>query len=352
MAQYRQDNKEKIDQTRSRYLSENKERVTAYQKSWAASHKEEIAKKRAAYKMANKERIREAGKAYREENKHIISLKAQARANLAEKELEACPLKIRQEMEMALNIESPEDWYNFTRTQITKELPLPLRGYFQVLSRDRVLELLYPEENWVKGKFCFSSNDTWKNPEHVRDFLKTIEPRLGIREMDDWYRVSKKQILEAGAVRVLSAFGSIYSLLKFAYPNFPWNEDELSKRKKKSTQWYLKVSMQSLLEERGNSDTGIENYLHPDLFWSGKRNIELDIWFQNLNLAVEYQGEQHYHDFAKAFGDSNSQPKYATRDHQKKSKCAERGIKLFVVPYWWDLGHESLQMLYEEMEGE
>ena len=64
----------------------------------------------------------------------------------------------------------------------------------------------------------------------------------------------------------------------------------------------------------------------------GKYNLELDCYNPELNLAVEYNGEQHYkyipffHKNKEAFYNQ----KY--RDELKRIKCRDLGIKLIEVP--------------------
>lgn len=64
-----------------------------------------------------------------------------------------------------------------------------------------------------------------------------------------------------------------------------------------------------------------------------KYNLELDCYNSELNLAVEYNGEQHYkyipffHKNKEAFYNQ----KY--RDELKRLRCKELGIKLIEVPY-------------------
>ena len=57
--------------------------------------------------------------------------------------------------------------------------------------------------------------------------------------------------------------------------------------------------------------------------------MELDIWLPELNLAFEYQGEQHYSDDV-----------ISRRDREKRSACKEAGIRLIEVPYTWDASKE------------
>lgn len=62
-------------------------------------------------------------------------------------------------------------------------------------------------------------------------------------------------------------------------------------------------------------------------------NLELDCFNEELNLAVEFNGRQHYeyipffHKNKEAFYNQ----KY--RDEMKRTKCRDRGIKLVEIPY-------------------
>ena len=63
------------------------------------------------------------------------------------------------------------------------------------------------------------------------------------------------------------------------------------------------------------------------------QNLELDLFNQDLMLAVEYNGEQHYKHvpFFHKTKDAFYNQKY--RDEKKRAICKERGIKLIEVPY-------------------
>src|SRR3989344_320104 len=65
------------------------------------------------------------------------------------------------------------------------------------------------------------------------------------------------------------------------------------------------------------------------------KNLELDGYCKKLNLAFEYQGEQHHkpnHYFNRSF----SLEKIKKHDEFKKQKCKERGVTLIQVPYHTD----------------
>lgn len=66
---------------------------------------------------------------------------------------------------------------------------------------------------------------------------------------------------------------------------------------------------------------------------TGRGVLELDCYNDELKLACEYNGKQHYEyiPFFHSTKDSFYNQKY--RDEMKKNKCKEKGIKLIEVPY-------------------
>lgn len=65
-----------------------------------------------------------------------------------------------------------------------------------------------------------------------------------------------------------------------------------------------------------------------------KRRLELDCYNEKLNLALEYNGKQHYK-YVPIFhkGDRNAYKSQKDRDELKKAICTLRNITLIVVPY-------------------
>jgi hypothetical protein len=62
-------------------------------------------------------------------------------------------------------------------------------------------------------------------------------------------------------------------------------------------------------------------------------NLELDVYNEELKLAIEYSGRQHY-EFVPFFHKNYEaflNQKY--RDEMKKNKCKEQGIQLIEIPY-------------------
>jgi len=66
------------------------------------------------------------------------------------------------------------------------------------------------------------------------------------------------------------------------------------------------------------------------------RNLELDMYCEELKVAFEYNGVQHYHFIPGGFFHPNGEQdflKQQKRDRFKARKCKEHGITLFTIPY-------------------
>jgi len=62
-------------------------------------------------------------------------------------------------------------------------------------------------------------------------------------------------------------------------------------------------------------------------------NLELDCFNQDLKLAVEYNGEQHYNYIPHFHSSRDAFYNSRYKDDIKKRLCDENGIRLIVVPY-------------------
>jgi hypothetical protein len=76
--------------------------------------------------------------------------------------------------------------------------------------------------------------------------------------------------------------------------------------------------------------------------------MQFDIWIPSMNLAVEYQGSQHYKEMNMEVDDGDIANRF-NRDMEKRLACETIGIKLVSVPFWWDWHEKTLaNMLLEE----
>ena len=77
---------------------------------------------------------------------------------------------------------------------------------------------------------------------------------------------------------------------------------------------------------------------------------ELDGYCNELNLAFEYNGSQHYkkHKFFHTNGQSLEQTQ--KRDQEKINKCKELNIKLIIIPHWICEKQEEILFIKNELE--
>src|SRR5690606_16506540 len=68
-------------------------------------------------------------------------------------------------------------------------------------------------------------------------------------------------------------------------------------------------------------------------------SLQFDVFIPALNIAVEYQGEQHFYDLPSSFAFSDL---YSQKDAEKCDYAREKKIHLFIIPYWWDRSIDSV----------
>jgi len=88
-----------------------------------------------------------------------------------------------------------------------------------------------------------------------------------------------------------------------------------------------------LLEYFGD-DAQIINGIRPIFYEHTNSFLELDIYFPEHKLAIEYNGHQHYHKDSYFNRISKSKTSIFDRDEYKRQWCEERNIKLIEIPYW------------------
>lgn len=197
-----------------------------------------------------------------------------------------------------------------------------------------LLRFAFPEIDWSQPR---KPPGYWLQLENVQHYAKQVESAFSLSDLTDWYRISREQLESVeGGSSILKRYG-FTGFLRLVYPQVEWIQQKLDSRAKKSTQFWLKKQVGSLFPGMQI----LEDYRHPQLRYQSGAAAELDLFLPQLNLAFEYQGEQHYHDLPM-FGPLEL---YRLRDSDKVQLCADAGIKLVIVPYWWDKRLSSLGKL-------
>lgn len=128
--------------------------------------------------------------------------------------------RLLDEIAERFGVREPEDWKRVTTRDVAS-----VRGSAGMLkhykgSLFKALVDLYPESHWDVTK-CRpkTPSDHWKNVENRRRFMDNIAAEFGVRKAEDWQRVSRRAVQEAGGYRLLALYeNSLYRLLLDLYP--------------------------------------------------------------------------------------------------------------------------------------
>jgi len=101
--------------------------------------------------------------------------------------------------------------------------------------------------------------------------------------------------------------------------------------------WVSETSLSRIVQELLPGQV-IQRHARPD--WL--EGLELDIYLPELGLAIEYQGQQHFHPI-EAWGGQEALEKLQERDARKAGICNERGIRLTTVDYTEPLTREHIR---------
>eukprot|EP01124_Arcella_intermedia_P033342 TRINITY_DN7978_c0_g2_i1.p1 TRINITY_DN7978_c0_g2~~TRINITY_DN7978_c0_g2_i1.p1 ORF type:complete len:485 (+),score=61.35 TRINITY_DN7978_c0_g2_i1:2-1456(+) len=190
-----------------------------------------------------------------------------------------------------------------------------------------VLKTLYPE-------IIFERNERgyWKNFQN-NNLIHCAVKYYDIKKKEDWYRISGPQIAELSGQFVPKSV--LINLLEYWNPEEEWVTWKFSVLiNRKSRQRHLGTILKRIYPKE---------VIHEEyLFKSSDGTVHLlDFFLPGLNLAIEYQGEQHY-TTTLAWLSLDEQLK---RDKKKIIQCQLRGLKLILVPFWWDNKEHSLRDL-------
>lgn len=98
--------------------------------------------------------------------------------------------------------------------------------------------------------------------------------------------------------------------------------------------------------------TGVSfNKIRP--FWlkyENGKNLELDGYNEDLQIAFEYHGKQHYEEIPHFHRFVNSFKEQEERDIWKEIQCDEMNIDLIIIPYYYD--YTNFDKMYDFIESE
>ena len=81
-----------------------------------------------------------------------------------------------------------------------------------------------------------------------------------------------------------------------------------------------------------------------------KNGLELDGYCDDLRLAFEFNGKQHYEKHKYFHRNGQSLEKRQGKDREKAQKCKELSIELIVIPYWICEKNEEVSFIHKKLE--
>jgi hypothetical protein len=247
------------------------------------------------------------------------------------------------------NINHPDGWYEVDKMDIEEMGGRNLLRKFHGDSLSLALESIYPEIEWHPWKFRCQNKKYLERMNYMEEYgsriLKSLEHKLGINNESEWHGKKKVTIGNTLEGRILleSHSNSMVGILNHHYPNFQWNP----KNWKLESMGEMQRKIFGIWKEI--APNGME--LEYNKYWrhggGALSIIQFDIWIPYLNVALEYQGEQHYADYS-ILGEDRLEEQYK-RDREKVSICRDMSIELMTIPFWWNRDPLILSALFKDM---
>ena len=239
-------------------------------------------------------------------------------------------LQFLNELKEKYNLNTPEDWNFITRQHFQAN------GAGSILHKYSMFELKClgcPEGKslFTPSPKPFKPQGFWNDEENILRFLDTLQERLKLKTIEDWRRLSKAQIRAFGGEGLATKL-SLQQIVDLKFPNL----NLINSGNKRSSQRWLFLQIKKLFP----GEEIVEDYFHSDISRDSGFPVQFDIFLIDRKIAIEYHGKHHYEDMPFAFSPIEM---YKNRDNEKEKLCLKYGIKLIVIPYWWDNNLDSLR---------
>lgn len=192
--------------------------------------------------------------------------------------------------EKQLKITNSEEWYKFNVTaEIHKyggrSLLKEYKNFFEML------EHLRPKTQWKFWKFKKSARGLWRNKDRQTEYLNWLSRKLGLAVYQDWYDVTSQDFEANYGLSLLGIYGgSVSDCIMNTLDEYPWEKIFFYKNEFKRERRLYGIIACGLPSSKVKF-----RHKHSQLRHSlSDRPMEFDVFVEELNLAIEYQGQQHY----------------------------------------------------------
>ena len=122
----------------------------------------------------------------------------------------------------------------------------------------RLLSAMYPDYEWLPWKFEKVPENFWNKFENIKWFMEWVGKQLGIKELNDWNKVTQKQVEILGGVTLLDK-KNLYQILSQVFPEHNFTQrSSFNKKSQHVLKSMLKVMFPQegiLLRCHGNQDS-------------------------------------------------------------------------------------------------
>lgn len=175
----------------------------------------------------------------------------------------------------------------------------------------------------------------------INDLVRKSNARDGACHLCRGVPVSSPGTADEGGVKGLMQRYYVYRHMAAIENGFDWKAGENSLRDRLKLPrigegWVSEVGLLRRIELMFPK----EEVIHQGSpAWLGRQRF--DVWMPERNVAVEYQGEQHYSPISR-FGGATALEKTQQRDKTKRRLCWENSVKLIEIPYYENPTDEEL----------
>eukprot|EP01125_Pyxidicula_operculata_P020286 TRINITY_DN7472_c0_g1_i1.p1 TRINITY_DN7472_c0_g1~~TRINITY_DN7472_c0_g1_i1.p1 ORF type:complete len:592 (-),score=76.57 TRINITY_DN7472_c0_g1_i1:48-1700(-) len=243
---------------------------------------------------------------------------------------EKSPHNTHKDKSMSGKFSSQLPFNSFRDTESWSKSDISKLGMIAKESENQFKEI-YPEYENLRLDRNRRPDNFWNSNQNLTESMFRLGKLFQIESIDDWYRISGKQLQYFNALGIIKTHGSLFNALVKAFPEHNWDKTKYLNQAKKAAQRWLLLKVKELFPNLTPPNEIIEDHLH--YFSDERKSVELDVWIPSLKLAFEYQGEQHFH---MVRSKSLTLESYQARDKLKRELCDSEGITLVDVPYWWN----------------
>jgi hypothetical protein len=127
-----------------------------------------------------------------------------------------------------LRFSSLNDWYNVNVESLVEYGGSGIVSCYYGGSLANTLSSIYPQHSWYPWKFQRVEYRFWENKDNQKRFIHWLSKELQIFHLEDWYRVSLKDIQRVAPTTLFIYQKGLATVLSDLYPQHPWELAKLS----------------------------------------------------------------------------------------------------------------------------